>query len=162
MLRDAGIDARWRDKYCDNLFARGFEYHGEEVELATAFEVFEHLPSPRTELAALMDTAPNLLFSTELLPSPSPKPADWWYYAPEHGQHIGFYSLQTLDHLARRYGRHLLSDGRNLHLFSSQPVSAARWKALMAIRTLLVPATQFHLGSRTWRDHLALKERRRD
>ena len=109
-----------------------------------------------------MDTAPNLLFSTELLPSPSPKPADWWYYAPEHGQHIGFYSLQTLDHLARRYGRHLLSDGRNLHLFSSQPVSAARWKALMAIRTLLVPATQFHLGSRTWRDHLALKERRRD
>ena len=25
LLRDAGIDAYWRDKYCENLLARGFE-----------------------------------------------------------------------------------------------------------------------------------------
>ncbi len=157
MLRDAGIDARWRDKYCDNLFARGFDYRGENADLATAFEVFEHLPSPQTELAALMDAAPNLLVSTDLIASPPPAPADWWYYGPEHGQHIGFYSLQTLENVARRFGRYLLSDGGSFHLFSSRPISAARWKWLMAIRKLLVPATQYHLGTRTWRDHLAIK-----
>lgn len=162
MLRDAGIDARWRDKYCDNLFARGFEYRGEDVELATAFEVFEHLSAPQTELASLMDAAPNLLVSTDLIPSPPPAPADWWYYGPEHGQHIGFYTLRTLHHLARRFDRYLLSDGHSFHLFSSRPVSAARWKFLVAIRKLLAPATQFHLGTRTWRDHLAVKGHGRD
>ncbi len=42
----------------------------------------------------------NILFTTTLLPSPMPQPGTWWYYGLEHGQHISFYSLETLQSIA--------------------------------------------------------------
>jgi hypothetical protein len=47
----------------------------------------------------------SLLFSTELLPVPAPPIADWWYYGPEHGQHIAFFTRTAIRKLARVSGQ---------------------------------------------------------
>ena len=67
LLRDSGIDARWQDKHCQNLVARGFEAGEEACDLVTAFEVFEHFVDPMAELHAMLDRAPLVLLSTELI-----------------------------------------------------------------------------------------------
>jgi 2-polyprenyl-3-methyl-5-hydroxy-6-metoxy-1,4-benzoquinol methylase len=44
LMRDAGFNFYWSDKFCKNLFAQGFEDNGKsEYELVTAFELLEHL-----------------------------------------------------------------------------------------------------------------------
>ena len=58
LLRDLGVDARWRDKYCQNLVARGFEADAAPCDLITAFEVFEHLEDPMAELRQMLAQAP--------------------------------------------------------------------------------------------------------
>jgi len=52
----------------------------------------------------MLQLSKTIIFSTEILPIPVPKPDDWWYYAFEHGQHISFYSLKTLNILAKKFG----------------------------------------------------------
>jgi len=112
----------WFDRYCQNLFANGFEADiedGKKYELLTAFEVFEHLADPMSEIQAMSKVSDNILFSTDLLPSPAPPINKWWYYAPEHGQHIAFFTLKSLMVLAERLGAHLCSNkGTNMHLIT--------------------------------------------
>src|ERR1043166_4375917 len=53
VMRDAGFDFYNFDKYSPNLFARTFEAvekPDRPYELATAFEVFEHLPRPSEDI----------------------------------------------------------------------------------------------------------------
>ena len=72
-MRDLGYDFRWYDKYCRNLFAVGFDTDlatGERFELLTAFEVFEHLPDPWTEIRRMAELSDNIFFTTELVPTP--------------------------------------------------------------------------------------------
>src|SRR6185295_6679379 len=38
LLRDAGVEAHWDDKYCRNVLSRGFEADGQPYDLVTAFE----------------------------------------------------------------------------------------------------------------------------
>jgi len=146
LLRDAGIDAYWTDKYCQNLFARGFERSAVHYELVTAFEVFEHLEHPLDQLRAMLDIAPTVLLSTDLITTRETPPPNWWYYGPEHGQHIGFFRLPTLAHLAERLGCTYRSDGRTLHIFSRGaipaywlPLQRARWLAKVVKRLRLTP-----------------------
>ena len=70
-------------------------------ELVTAFEVFEHLAEPAKTVAQLLSISDSILFSTEPLPIPAPPIADWWYYGPEHGQHIAFFTRVALQSLPR-------------------------------------------------------------
>lgn len=135
LLRDAGVDARWRDKYCENLLARGFEADGSKVGLLTAFEVFEHLEHPLAELEALLQQAPALLISTELVTQATPPRSDWWYLGPEHGQHIGFFRVSTLTYMAASLGCHFATDGRSLHLFSKSPIPRT-WRLLQRAHRL--------------------------
>ena len=100
LMRDVGLDFYWQDLHCENLLSRGFEYQSgvhKNIELLTAFEVFEHLVNPIEEIKKMVDISGNIIFSTLILPSPIPEPKDWWYYGFEHGQHISFYSLKTLN-----------------------------------------------------------------
>jgi hypothetical protein len=158
MLRDQGVDAMWRDKYCENLFARGFEHHGGRVDLTTAFEVLEHLDQVRPEMQALLADAPAALVSTELIRGEGPPAPDWWYLGPEHGQHIGFFRLRTLQWLAQDLGWKLLSDGKSLHLFTQGPAPSS-WKTLIRLKSLAPVLARRRLSSRVGSDHEALRRR---
>jgi len=51
-MRDAGYDFYRKDLYCENIFAKTFDYENDEgnFEVVTAFEVFEHLDNPLEEI----------------------------------------------------------------------------------------------------------------
>lgn len=132
MLRDAGIDAYWRDAYCSNLLARGFEADSLPCDLVTAFEVFEHLVDPVAEMRRLLDSAPAVLISTELIPGQTPSP-DWWYLGPDHGQHIGFFRFATLQWMAGTLGCQVVSDGVSTHLFARSTLPRG-WRTLQRVK----------------------------
>jgi hypothetical protein len=146
LLRDRGYDFRWRDPYCANLFARGFEAQpGAHYDLVTAFEVIAHRADPLSTLAALAAEAEVLVLSSELLPATRNHPGEWHYYMLDSGQHIGFFGLPALTAAARRLGLQLASDGRWLHVLGRR-----------------VPSPRFMrlLRKRRWR-HWLLRHRRR-
>ena len=112
---------------CANLFAQGFEKSREHYDTITAFELFEHLPDPMNDLAPIMNSGDNLIASTNLVPSPSPQVNDWWYYSPNTGQHISFYTVKAMQVIAERFGRHYEHNG-TLHFFTSKPMSRIKMK----------------------------------
>jgi hypothetical protein len=152
LLRDVGVDAYWQDKYCANLVARGFEADAGPCELLTAFEVFEHFELPLKELRAMLERAPRVLLSTELIAGEAPPPADWWYLGAAHGQHIGFFRPRTLAWMAQRLGVHHASDGRRLHCFARDPVPA-RWLRGQRLHRLWPLVARWALRPLTQSDH---------
>jgi 2-polyprenyl-3-methyl-5-hydroxy-6-metoxy-1,4-benzoquinol methylase len=124
LMRDFGFDFYWTDKFSDNLFAKDFEADlTGKYELLTAYEVFEHLVQPAEELEEMLKHSDSILFSTFLVPASNPKPGEWWYYAPDHGQHIALYSKKSLEVLAKKFNLNLYTNGKNLHLFSKKKKS---------------------------------------
>ncbi|MBD2125292.1 glycosyltransferase [Microcoleus sp. FACHB-1] len=129
MMRDMGFDFYWHDTFCPNLFALGFEVgqNGDTYyELVTAFEVFEHFVNPLPEIEKILKFSKNILFSTELLPDNNPKPHEWWYYAPEEGQHISLYTNKALLFIAEKFSLNLYSKGSTLHLLTEKKLSASQ------------------------------------
>jgi len=159
MLRDVGVDARWSDKYAQNLVAKGFEDDGGHAVLATSFESFEHFIDPVQEMSAMLSRADSLLISTQLAPVPTPPPSAWWYYGLEHGQHIGFFRRQTLEYLASRLNVRVLSDGESFHLFTRSSLSEYFWLQALKRRKRCFKWARRGLASLTWSDHEALKLR---
>jgi hypothetical protein len=158
MMRDHGVDAYWTDPYCQNLVSKGFEYRGQRAALVTAFESFEHYVNPLEELDKLLDIAPNVLLSTELIADPAPLQKDWWYYGQEHGQHIGFFRLKTLQWLAKKRGKFLCSNGTSYHLITDKPVSQTRWLMMMRANRIMPFVVRRKLKSRIWTDYLAMSK----
>lgn len=103
LMRDRGFDFRWSDKFATNQFARGFEGDSTRPhDLVTAFEVFEHFDDVRAEITRLFSPSHrSILVSTFLHRGHRD---NWWYYVPEVGQHVAFYSRQTMAHIAQQYG----------------------------------------------------------
>ena len=123
LMRDNGFKFLWYDLHATNDYARGFEdVKDHTYDLVTSFEVLEHMVDPVAELSTMMSRSPNVFVSTGILPHPTPKVSDWWYYSPLTGQHISFFTLDALRLLARRFGRHLLSR-QEYHLFTAEPKS---------------------------------------
>lgn len=123
LMRDRGHRFHWRDAYSPNLLARGFEAEPDaRFDLLTAFELVEHLPDPLPAFDEFRALAPRMLLSTELLPADA-RLGDWWYFAPEAGQHIGFFTRAAFEIVAERLGLRFRSNGRNLHVLAAEPVS---------------------------------------
>lgn len=160
MLRDLGVEAVWADRYSENLLAAGFEYEGRPAELVTAFEAFEHFVQPREELSRLLDVAPNVLISTEIIPRPTPALDLWWYYGPEHGQHIGFFRVETLQKLAAQHGKRLITDGRSYHLFTDQKLSLLHWRIARKIVSNVPSLITSQLFTKVWSDHLQVSKKK--
>jgi hypothetical protein len=124
-MRDLGYNFSAYDTHCRNLFSEEFALDtldGKHFDLTTAFEVLEHLEHPMEVMGKIFDHTDNLLTTTEIVPNPVPELSDWWYFAPEHGQHISFYTDKTLRIIAAKWQRFLYSSN-SLHLFSIKPIS---------------------------------------
>ncbi len=134
LMRDRGFNFFWSDRHATNDYARGFEsQEGTAFDFLTAFEVLEHLPDPVRDLADLMNLSENVFVSTCLVPDPTPRLADWWYYVPTTGQHVSFYTKESLRLLAARFRRHLLSIGP-YHLFTKKPQSRLLYRLAVNFR----------------------------
>lgn len=116
LMRDIGFDFYWTDPYTVNFLARGFESNSNtRYRVVTSFESFEHFENPLSELEKILALGDNVIVTTELVPNPTPKLENWWYYAPEHGQHIAFYTRASFEVLANQAGVFYLNID-NVHL----------------------------------------------
>jgi hypothetical protein len=139
LMRDRGYDFYRQDKYCENIFATGFDARPEQkFDLATCIEVIEHIVEPMSVLQQLAALAPTLVIGTELLPPVRNRPGEWWYYAPEGGQHISFFSSRALQIAAEKLGMRLASNGRGVHVFSRERISPALVRTIAHRRGLVL------------------------
>jgi len=125
LMRDIGFDFYLHDRFLSNTVARGFEYTGTKnnFELVTSIECFEHLEQPIEEIEKMLSLGKSILFTTQLLPLPIPQADEWFYYGKDHGQHIAFYSLKTLQFLATKYSLHLYTDNKFIHLLTPKKIN---------------------------------------
>lgn len=158
LLRDAGVEAYWRDRYCENLLARGFEADERPADMVTAFEVLEHLVDPLADLRHMLEEAPIALLTTELVPTTATPGTDWWYLGTEHGQHVGFFRERTLVHIAAQLGAHVASNGSSVHVLARKPVPA-RWRMMLRAGRLWRLVARLSLRSRTMQDFELLRQR---
>jgi len=158
LMRDYGFNFFWKDKYCNNLIAPGFEY----VEMlgnctaVTAMEVLEHVVDPIAFVQETLSSAnsQNLIFTTELYDGSPPDPNFWWYYTFETGQHISFYKRQTLKIMSQKLGLHFASAG-GIHIFSETAIDE-HYLRLVTHRAAAILAPLWirrRLGSKTLSDH---------
>lgn len=154
LMRDVGFDFYWDDKFTKNLFSRGFEYEkNASYEALTTFESFEHFVNPMEEIENLLSISKMIIFSTGLLPHPTPLPNDWWYYGLDHGQHISFYSPQTFEFIAKKYDLNYYNLG-SLQLLTNKEIPSYAKYILKFTKFGLHKLLQRKLKSRTWEDYL--------
>lgn len=159
LMRDRGFDFRWYDRHAANDYARGFEYENSQAyEFLTSFEVLEHLTDPVADLSTIMAISENVLVSTMLVPEPVPKLSEWWYFMPSSGQHISFYTVDSLHLLAKRFGRHLLSHG-SYHLFTTKPKNKSAFRLAMSLRASRILNLAYRRPSLVDRDFREMTER---
>jgi hypothetical protein len=74
------------------------------------------------EIQRICSCTDTFIFSTELIPVITPPVEEWWYYGfMEHGQHISFYSLKTLEYLSKLIGMRFYSKN-GIHVFSKKAI----------------------------------------
>lgn len=163
LLRDYGINCFVTDKYAEPNYAQGFTEPDFAVpDLVIASELLEHLPEPAVDLDVAFGLKPPvLLVTTALYCGQGP---DWWYLAPESGQHVFFYSKTALERIAVKYGHEVLMSGGYLLFVRKEELTAlkaflarllmrARVSSLVKALLSLLPAPG------TWADHLQQKSR---
>ncbi|PKN02641.1 hypothetical protein CVU76_01215 [Candidatus Dojkabacteria bacterium HGW-Dojkabacteria-1] len=124
LMRDIGFDFYWFDPYTSNELARGFEADlSERYEALTIFEGFEHFQNPYEDLEKMFKLSDTIIFSTTLVPKPTPQPKDWWYYGLEHGQHVALYSKESFEFIAKKYNCNYYTDGKYMHMFTRRKIS---------------------------------------
>ena len=128
VMRDRGFDFYRYDKYHRNLFAPCFDVSERRApqkrfELATCFEVLEHLVNPLEELTELFSLSDNVFCSTDLQPvGPLDQLQSWHYLGDTGGGHISFFTRESLRFIARKFGSQCYSYG-NFHLFTRNRMS---------------------------------------
>ena len=161
LMRDNGFDFYWSDPYCENILVKGFECENANTKsflLLSAFEVFEHLVDPLESIEKMFKIADNIVFSTELVPTPTPGKNDWWYYSFEHGQHVAFYKPETLEFIARRFNVNFYS-ASGIHIFSKRKINKTLLKIVTATGRYGLPILiRRRLKSKVWYDYLYLKK----
>lgn len=131
MMRDYGFDFYSYDKYAPNLFASGFDGDlAKKYALVTSFENFEHFVNPMEEIENILNMTETVYFTTFLLPGRMPPIQSWWYYALDTGQHISFYSRETLEYIAQKYNMHLITDDIETHILSRKKIPYNFFKRL--------------------------------
>ena len=127
LMRDKGYDFYRQDVFCENTFAKHFDLTDLPVatsfDLVTAFEVFEHLQHPLEEIEKVLQFSSTVLFSTVVAPVKNEDFKTWWYVSTETGQHISFYSIESLQFIANKFRLNFYSNGINVHLLTEKQLS---------------------------------------
>jgi hypothetical protein len=98
----------------------------------------------------MLEYSDNILFSTELYGKKVPLVSEWYYYGLDHGQHISFYNIKTLQFIAKKYSLNLWSNGKSLHLLMKRKVNpvlistvcfAERFGLSSSVRKIMVSRT---------------------
>ena len=160
LMRDIGFDYYWDDIFTENLFAKGFEYNNKnnDIILLTSFESFEHFSNPIDEINKMVNITPNILFSTELIPKILPEPDKWYYYGLNHGQHISFYSLKSLEIISKIFKLNLYTNKNNLHLLTKQSINPFIFNFVLKKYKLINKYIMRKLKSKTMEDSLFLQK----
>lgn len=175
LMRDKGFNFYRQDNYCQNLFAQYFDISDlkeidRKFELLTAFELFEHLENPLAEIEHMLRFSDSILFSTELQPNNIKEHTDWWYFGPESGQHISFYTKKSLEIIAKKFGLNFYTNGSTLHLLTKKQFKTSPFqlntdnfifKLKRKLRSLLLPNKneQANLESFVQRDTNLIRKR---
>jgi 2-polyprenyl-3-methyl-5-hydroxy-6-metoxy-1,4-benzoquinol methylase len=165
MMRDKGYDYYRFDTFCENVFAKHFDVHAPssqpDYELVTAFEVFEHLSDPLSELENILEYGKSVFFSTELQPAKLQTVTDWWYIVPETGQHIAFYTIKSLRLLAAKFSLNFYTNGFNLHLFTKKKINPWVFGLLMKYHTAkIIDVIPSKTESLLMKDYQIMKEKK--
>jgi len=123
MMRDKGFDFYLYDEYAENIFAKHFYINdicNQKVEMLTAFEVFEHLPEPIDEVKKMLSYSDTIFFTTELQPQGKDitNVDDWWYFAPDGGQHISFFTHKALEIIAKKFNLNFYTNNHQFHILT--------------------------------------------
>lgn len=161
LMRDYGFDFYWTDPFTSNLFAKGFELNSKvqnSFEVVTAFECFEHFVNPIQEIDKMLKFSKNILFSTEVFKFNAPTPDDWPYYSFHHGQHISFYSFQTLKFISKKFNLNFYSNGKSFHLLTEKKIPNSIFNFLLYSSLVGLPLyIKFRMNSKTHSDSNSLQ-----
>ena len=125
LLRDMGINCYHYDKYCNNVYAGPFAGTDSHYDVVTMVEVIEHLLNPVAELEHIFKKySPKIVLATTVL-RPDVLDKSWWYLTPSTGQHINFYSANSLKRMGRSLGYDVLISGTAV-IFYKDKISASR------------------------------------
>lgn len=157
LLRDYELNCFVHDKYASPTYAQGFDVPDfAQPDMIVAFEVMEHYAEPRNDLQQLFATRPTaVLASTGIFSSQGP---DWWYLAPDSGQHVFFYSKAALQLVARTHDYELLiSSGYSLFLRREVCRGLTKTLAKTLLRSGMRRFTRARLAMSSadgvWKDH---------
>ena len=129
LMRDVGYNYHSFDKYGSGEFCDGFswDHFDRPVKLVTIFECAEHFANPAEEWGAIFATGADHIVGTTGIYNG--QGAEWTYLSPESGQHVFFYSLTGLAHLASKHGYSAYLLG-SYFLISKAPLSEAAGAAI--------------------------------
>jgi hypothetical protein len=162
ILRDKGVDCRPSDVYAHSTYAQGFEWDGSiAVDVVSAFEVIEHFSEPARELRCILSTNARVVVLQTGIYTGQGK--DWWYLAPESGQHIFFYSRRSLEHIATEY--HYRPYFWHGYTIFARDGTFSRLKSRVTysvlsprFRRLLVAWAMARKNIGTWPDHISARD----
>lgn len=102
ILRDVGMDAYGYDTYSTPRLLMGFQVETlDGASVINLCEVAEHFANPKSSFEHIFSSnADIVVVQTEMFDKPN---KDWGYLAAEHGQHIFFYSEDTISYLAKTH-----------------------------------------------------------
>ena len=134
LMRDRGYNFLWHDLYAQNVHATGFLANPDAAYNCVAcFEVFEHLPNVNEVLSDLFTKDHQLIVVSTVLHRGDNRP-DWYYYHPDIGGHVSFYSRRTMAYLGERFGYNVASSP-DFTVFVKGSVSAAQRRVLTRMLT---------------------------
>ncbi len=121
MLRDVGFQAFAYDPYTPGMLAGGFEGDiAAKHDILVAIETWEHFVEPTKELDQMFGPGHDLVVvRTQVYRDEGPS---WYYFFPEGGQHIFFYSHKAREWIANKYGYEVRSYG-DMSIFSKRPMT---------------------------------------
>lgn len=102
IMRDYYLNCFSYDKFSKNAYSKGFiEKNFSTPDLITSFEAIEHFSKPSDELSKIFNLKPKMFLLTTGIYQDQDK--NWNYLEEDSGQHIFFYSKESLEFIAKRY-----------------------------------------------------------